>query len=61
MHYLCVNVANFLFSVAVVTCSWKDEVRKWVGFVVHLRILAFIGPVPGKPNVWGLAPKAHYR
>lgn len=61
MYYFCVNVANFLFSVAVVTCSWKDEVRKWVGFVTHLRILAFIGPMPSKPNVWGLAPKAHCR
>lgn len=51
MYYLCVNVANFLFSVAVVTCSWKDEVRKWVGPVMHLRILAFIGSMPSKPNV----------
>lgn len=51
MYYLCVNVANFLFSVAVVTCSLKDEVRKWVGFVMHLRILAFIGPLPNKPRV----------
>lgn len=58
-YVLVVSKCSWLsISVSAHTCIWKDQLSERVDLVMHLRILALIGPMLSKSNVKRLAPGA---